>query len=172
MSGADKNDEQIMGPVYSALQSLAVRKNLAIVMADHLRKPSGTNSDPVDDVIGSTAKTGIADTVIALYREQGKIGHYIRGRGREVDEFDLKIQFDPVTRCYQLLGDTNTLEMTTRRDECLEALSILGKATAGDVARETGQKDLSNTRKRLNDLCNAGLVKREADNGKVFYEPL
>jgi hypothetical protein len=172
MSGADKNDETIMGPVYSSLQALAMKRQMAVIMADHLRKPSGMNSDPVDDVIGSTAKTGIADTVIVLYKEQGKAGHFLRGRGREVGEFDYKIQFDPLTHIYQLIGDTNGLEITTRRNECLEMLKMLQRATARDIAREIGQKDPSNTRKRLNDLCTEGLAKREASDGKVYYEPL
>ena len=159
------------GPVYSSLQGIAIQRGLAIVMADHLRKPMGINSDPVDDVIGSTAKTGIADTVISSLREQGKAGHFLRGRGREIDEFDLKIQFDPETHCYQLLGDAGSTEMTTRRDEALSVLRILDRASAGDVARETGQ-DTRNTRKVLNDLCNLLKARRETEKGKIYYVSL
>jgi hypothetical protein len=171
MPGTDKSDEKIMGPVYGNLQSLAIKRGLSILIIDHLRKPNGLYSDPVDDVLGSTAKTGIADTCMALYKEQGKSGHNLRGRGRDVEDFDLKIQFDPQTACYQLIGAAGDIELTERRTEIILALQDLGISTSRQIAKYLNQ-DPSNTNKRLTDLANSQKIIRKEIDGKIYYEAL
>lgn len=168
MPGADKSDEKIMGPVYGKLQSMALKRQLAIVVIDHLRKPTGFYSDPVDDVIGSTAKASIADTIIALLREKGKAEQNLRGRGRDINDFDIQIHYDPQTKCYQSLGDANAIELTDRRSEIIDALEYLGKAQVKQIAEHTGQ-DRANTFRRLQDMANSELIIRTKEGNKVYY---
>lgn len=166
--GVDKSDESAIGPIFDRLQRLAQTHNMAILVNDHLRKPSGYNSDPIDDTIGSTAKTGTADTILALYKQHGMAGARMLGRGRETEEIDLKLFWDPLTSCWQCEGNATEIAMTERRNEILDALRELGKTQAPAVARYTG-KDRSNTTKQLNDLANSGLAYRETIGGKVYY---
>jgi hypothetical protein len=168
MPGADKSDEKIMGPVYGKLQSMALKRQLAIMVIDHLRKPTGFYSDPVDDVIGSTAKASIADTIIALIRERGKAEQNLRGRGRDINDFDLQIHYEPQTKCYQSLGDANTIELTERRTEIVDALDFLGKSQVKQIAEYTGQ-DQGNTFRRLQDMANSDMVVRTKEGNKVYY---
>jgi hypothetical protein len=43
-------------------------------LIDHHRNSGGFNPDAIGDILGSTAKGAMADTVIGLYKERGKSG--------------------------------------------------------------------------------------------------
>jgi RecA-family ATPase len=170
--GVDQNDPTVIGPIMASLQSLGQRQNIAILVVDHIRKPMGIAGDPIDDIISSTAKTAIADTILALYKEQGKPGAILAGRGRDIEDVNLKLTFDRELCCWQSEGDASQLALTERRQEILDALRALGRSQLEDIARMVGQPK-SNTYKRLQDLCNAGMAKRFKIEGEgVFYEPI
>jgi hypothetical protein len=108
MPGKDFNkDGALFDDILGQLQSLAQRQSTAIVAVLHTRKGSaGFEPDPVDDVLGSTGLTASADCVLALYTEQGKAGATLKGRGRDLDDIDLALQFDPLTCAWQSLGES------------------------------------------------------------------
>lgn len=165
--GIDQDKAEVVGPIVARLQNLTTLHNNGIVLVDHTRKPSGLAADPVDDIISSTAKTANADTIFAMYREQGKAGAALKGRGRDIEEVDIRMLWDRNTCAWQSLGDSGELELTERRSEILSALEE-GKATVATVAKLVGQ-DPANTRKRLNDLVNSNLVTIEDIDGKRYY---
>src|SRR3990170_1078490 len=167
--GVDQNDPTTIGPLMAQLQNMAINRNIGILVCDHIRKPMGFAGDPIDDIISSTAKTAIADTILALYKEQGKPGAVLMGRGRDIPEVNLKLQFDQSTSCWQSEGDAREISLTERRQEILDALSGLGKSHLTEIASVVGQPK-SNTYKRLQDLVNAGFVTRHEIDGKVAYE--
>ena len=166
--GVDQNDPTTIGPIMAQLQSLAINRDIGVLLCDHIRKPMGFAGDPIDDIISSTAKTAIADTILALYKEQGKPGAILMGRGRDIPEVNLKLQFDQSTSCWQSEGDARELSLTERRQEILDALRVLGRAQSTEIANTVGQNK-SNTFRRLQDLVNAGLITRETKDGKVLY---
>lgn len=165
--GIDQDKAEVVGPIVARLQSLATLNNNGITLVDHTRKPSGMAADPIDDIISSTAKTANADSIFALYREQGKAGAVLKGRGRDIEEVDIRMTWDRDSYAWQSLGDSGELELTERRSEILSALAE-GRATAANVAKMVGH-DAANTRKRLNDLFNSGLVTIEDIEGKRYY---
>jgi uncharacterized membrane protein len=71
--------------------------------------------------------------------------------------------------CWQCEGDARELELTERKQEILDALEELGKAQLGEIVKAIGQPK-SNTHNRLQDLVNAGLVKRQTEGRRVYYE--
>lgn len=166
--GVDQDKAEIVGPLVARLQSLTTLFNNGIVLIDHTRKPSGLAADPIDDIMSSTAKTAVADAIFAFYREQGKAGAVLKGRGRDIEEIDIKLIWDRLTYSWQIMGNSDELELTDRRAEILTALENLGKAQAGTIANEVGQNP-SNTRKRLNDMVNAGMIFMEVIEGKTYY---
>lgn len=95
--------------VLSPLQTMAQDANVTMLLIDHHSKFHSDNPNPTLDLIGSIGKGGTFDTVIGLYKEQGKPGAKLLGVGREHDEFDLAIEFDPLTGCWQSLGDTRSV---------------------------------------------------------------
>ena len=167
--GVDQNAAEVIGPIIARLQTLATASDISMMLIDHTRKPSGFFADPVDDIIASTAKTGAADAIFALYREQGKPGAVLKGRGRDMEEVDLRLRWEGTTFGWQCMGTSEELEITERRAEILSALEDHGKAQAGTISKAVKQ-DLSNTVKRLNELAAANMVSIEMIEGKKYYQ--
>jgi hypothetical protein len=160
---------EIIGKVIDDIQSLAINRNISIAFSDHTRKPNALDSDPVDDVMNSTEKVKSADCILALYKVKGKFN--LKGRGRDVEEIDYSLRWDPVTWCWQNEGSAGELAMTEQQTKVLEALQLLGKSQCNDIARAINM-DRGNTHARLEALCSAGKVHKEALGRNVYYELL
>jgi uncharacterized membrane protein len=165
----DQKDESDMTAAIAPLQETALAQEIAIVLIDHHKKPMGAaDPNPIDDILGSTAKGAVADAAWGLYKEQGKRGAKLAITGRDVDEVTLKVSFDPATRLWQCEGEAQELELTERRQEILDELRLLGRAQVGELADALG-KPKSHTFTRLQDLVNIGRVLRIEEDKKVFY---
>lgn len=165
----DQNDAEEMTKALTPLQEMAHAQNCAVMLVDHHRKGFGTDPDAVADILGSTAKGAMADSIWGLYRERGKAGAKLAVTGRDLEERNLALTIDWLTGSWQLEGDADELELTERRQEILDTLEVLGRAKVGDIAKEIGQPK-SHTHTRLQDLVNAGLVLREKIDNNVYYE--
>lgn len=167
--GVDFKNNQ--GPVNAALdqlQKIGQRRGLAIVIIDHTRKPSGMAFDPIDDIINQTQKTATADAILAIYKEQGKSGAFLRGRGRDFDDIDLKLIWDKTT-CWSCEGESGAIIVNEKKQEILQALEYLGKSKLATIAKELKQ-NRGNTYTRLEKLVEAGLVKKEKIDHDIYYE--
>lgn len=167
--GVDQNDPKIIGPIISQLQCLALGHNLSITLADHTRKPNGMSADPIDDIIGSTAKSASADAVLALYKEQGKVGIHLRGRGKDIEEIDLMLAFDKLTGSWQCQGNASEIAMTESRNEIIEYLKEAGKSQLPRIHKALGG-DRGNLYRKIQDLVNAGRIRKERIEGRAYYE--
>ena len=60
---ADQMDPNEMTAIFAALQQMALKHNIAIVVVDHHRKSArqAVDGDPIDDIFGSTAKASVLD---------------------------------------------------------------------------------------------------------------
>ncbi len=163
------NDENPIGVIVNNLQSMALKHGMTILPAHHTRKANGMWADPIDDLMGSTAISRALDAVLAIYRQQGKANMTLKGRGRDTEEFELALNFDGVTKCWQCLGDAYDVQISDAKREILEYLEGTGKASLSGIARGVG-KDKSNTNKHLHDLVNDGKVRMERVEGQVYYE--
>jgi hypothetical protein len=170
MPGKDFNkDGALFDDILGQLQTLAQQTCTAIVAILHTRKSTaGFDPDPVDDVLGSTGLTASADCVLALYTEQGRKGATLKGRGRDLDDIDLALQFDPLTCAWQSLGESGQARLRESEEEILAVLEENGKATVGTIAK-TISKDFSNTRRNLLNLWVKGKVRKEEIENKTFY---
>jgi len=165
----DQKDESDMTAAMAPLQETALALEIAIVLIDHHKKPmAAAFPNPIDDILGSTAKGAIADAAWGLYKEQGKRGAKLAIIGRDVDDVTLKLVFDVELHCWQCEGEAREIEKTERRQEILDALKLLARAQLKDVADAIGQPK-SHTHYRLQDLVNAGLVIRTTEGTNVFY---
>jgi hypothetical protein len=170
MPGKDFNkDGALFDDILGQLQTLAQQTDTAIVTILHTRKSTaGFDPDPVDDVLGSTGLTASADCVLALYTEQGKKGATLKGRGRDIDDIDLALQFDPLTCAWQSLGETREARNREADEEIFAVLEETGKTPIGVIAKAIG-KDFSNTPKRLLTLWVSGKVRKEETAEKTYY---
>jgi hypothetical protein len=169
--GLDQNDQPQIGAVMTAIQQMCQDHHLAIVFPDHTTKPKSFVGDPVDDIMNSTVKTAVADLVLALYKDAGKASATLKGRGRDVEEIDLSIHWDPATCCWQCDGEAGKVRVTAARQEIIEALEALGKSQAPAIARYLA-KDRGYIAKELRDMYASQLIKREIVGHDVFYESL
>jgi hypothetical protein len=150
---------------------MATDCHLAMLFIDHIGKPKGFLSDPIDDVMNSTVKTAISDQVLALYKEPGQATATLKGRGRDTEDINLILRFDPFNLCWQSEGEAGQVRMTEERQEILDALEELGRSQAPAIAKYLG-KDRSNIAHKLNDLHSSQLIKREVVGNAVYYEGL
>ena len=156
----DQNDAQEMTKGLAPLQEIAHANNCAVLLNDHHRKTGGVYSDPIADILGSTAKGAMVDTAIGLYRERGKAAATLSVTGREIGERTLALTMDWELGCWQYEGDADALALTERRQEIIEAVKSFGSPTLQELADATGQ-DKGNTYRRVQDLVNAGLLKKD-----------
>ena len=142
LGGADQMDAAEMTLVLGELQREALKRGIAIVGVDHHRKGNGLDSDPIDDIYNSTAKAAVADGAIGLYRERGKRGEAVlKVRGRDMEDSELALKWDPELCCWQSLGDAEEVREEGNRGKVHQALiSIIedGKFPSTDqVAKYT-----------------------------------
>jgi len=156
----DWNDVGQATNALAPLQEMSFEHDCGIHTNDHHRKPGIRGQDPVDDMMSSTGKAAIYDCIWGLYKTQGKRGATLRIRGRDQEDRDLAVQFDPVTLCWQCLGDERTVQADTVQAEVLDALKALDQAGPQDIALYLN-RDKGNIFRVLTALIDKGLVTQE-----------
>jgi len=165
---ADQQDLAEMTVILGNLQRMAQLYDLAILLIDHHRKPAGMESNPIDDILGSTGKAAVADAALGLFREQGKHGATLKVIGRDLEELELALDWDGLTCCWQLLGEAGKVRKETLEADVLIAIVELEKmgelATTTRIKEHLG-KDKGNVSKALGNLLVAGKVVKGAKVG-------
>jgi len=163
------NEYETMTDALGPLQRVALEANCAVVLVDHHNKRSSyvdqDSANPVLDVLGSGAKTGVPDTIWGLYKKQGSGQVRLSCLGRDVEERQLILRMDAETGLWLLDKDAGDLTITPRRQEIIDVLAGLGQASISDVATATEQ-NRGNAYTRLQDLVEAGLVTRTYSPGQ------
>lgn len=134
----DWNDVSAVTRAISPIQEAMAALGKSILFIDHHRKRGllGSDDDPIADIIGSTAKAGIADTILGLYREAGKPGAKLSITGRDIDEQTLDLRFDLSTGCWQESSPEERL--SDKQREILDELRAAGSVTIAQMAKDTG----------------------------------
>jgi hypothetical protein len=134
--GVDQDKNADMTSVLNPLQRFALEWGLALVVVDHLRKTGiQTERNPVEEVMGSTAKVGVSDTIWGLYRKKGEHRGQLSIVGRDVEERDLVVEFQPTPAAWQMVGDAEDVSRSEVQQRYLDALRSLGPSDASMVAR-------------------------------------
>lgn len=140
------------------LHRIASDHRLAVVVVHHLRKAEG--DDPFDMVSGSTGLTGAADATLILTKRTEDGGVVLYGRGRDLQEFELALEFD-ATRCrWKALGDPTAVFLSDTREEIVKAMKA-GNQTPGGIITFTGMSE-SNVNKTLSRMVRDGQAEKEA----------
>ena len=106
----------------SALQKIAAKFGIAIVIVHHLRKMDA--DDPFDTVSGTLGLTGAADTIIVLTRKAGAVT--LHTRGRDIEGAETALQFNRATCRWTILGAASEVHVSSQRAAVLNALSGAG----------------------------------------------
>ena len=122
------------------LQRIASETGVAIVIVHHLRKSSanGAEADPFEKVSGTLGLSGAADTVLVLDRDSR--GATLYGRGRDIEDIDMAVEFDRQSCRWRPLGDAAEVRRSDERKAILAALAKAeGPLSPGEVAKLLGR---------------------------------
>lgn len=166
--GGDQSDVQQMTLALQPLQEMAHAYNCAVLMIDHHKKMMGTDFDAVADILGSTAKGAMADSIWGMYRQQGKSGVTLAITGRDIIEVRLRLKFDRATRAWQNEGDADAAKLNEHRQEIVAYLESSGEAGVMEIAKGIGL-DKGGTHNHLRKLVESGQLHRIERGRRVFY---
>lgn len=147
----DLDKAEVVTPALSPLQELAISRNFLLLFVDHHAKPKGLNPNPVDDLMSSTAKSAVADTLAGLYRDQDGTKKLMI-TGRDIEEISLCLRWDRLTAAYQLTDDPAAgLGLSLNEQKIYRFLKDHGHARQVDIVKGTGifASNLSPIIKRL-----------------------
>ena len=100
-----------------ALQRFASERNICIVLVHHLRKLKDEN-DPFSQISGTNGILGAADTALVMNRtRRSDDTTNLAVTGRDVESFELALQFDKALCRWQNLGDAETRAREQAREE-------------------------------------------------------
>jgi hypothetical protein len=149
------------------LHRMALERGVAVLIVHHTRKAGA--DDVFDTISSSTGLTGIVDAMMVLRRPRNDSTATLSVTGRDLEEQEVAMRFDPVTALWQVLGDAKQYETVTPERKAV--LDILTKPmTPAEVAKVLN-RDPSSTRKLIFGMKGAGLVRRLSD-GKYTREAL
>jgi hypothetical protein len=152
----------------AALQALASRYGLAVVIIHHTRKMSA--EDPFDEVSGTRGLTGAADSVLVLKKDGGTPVLY--GRGRDLEEVETALQFDKETGAWSILGDAWQVADTIERREIQEVLGrSVDPMTPTELAAAVG-KSRQNVQKMLAKMYADGKVEKVTSGRYTLVSPV
>lgn len=120
--GRDQDSNADMTDLLDPLQQLALSRAMSILLVDHHRKPGMDANDAIDDIIGSTAKTGVADVIWGLYRKSGESTGSLKITGRDVEEQDLAMIWDGLKFQWRIEGTSEATAMARRLDDLLQVI--------------------------------------------------
>jgi len=106
----------------AGLQDIAGRYELAIGVAHHTRKMG--SDDPLETISGTQGLAGAADTILILRRERAHRDAVLFVTGRDVEEAEIGLRFDPGRCRWTLLGD----ELSEERLAVVRVLRQAGHA--------------------------------------------
>jgi hypothetical protein len=127
------------------LQSLAMDRDVAILLIHHLRKDEAT--DWIDSLSGTSGLTGVADSVLGLFRDRGRADAVLKGTGRDMDEFELALHFDGGN--WSHLGEASDYRLSEERAEILALVRDLGQPTAPAEVADALDRKPEATRKLM-----------------------
>jgi hypothetical protein len=113
--------ESVYDGDYRALAEIHTWANkigIAVVVLHHTRKMEA--DDPLDSISGSLGLAGCADTSLVLNRSGQGTTLYLRGR--DVEEAEHAVSFDPLTCRWTIMGDAAEIHRSESRGAVLAVL--------------------------------------------------
>jgi hypothetical protein len=148
------------------LQNISSETGVAIIVVHHTRKASA-DVDLLDTVSGTLGLNGAADTALVLDRDS--IGCRLHGRGRDVEEIDKAVTFNPETCRWLITGDASEVRRSDERSAIVDALLEADEPLSpADVADILGTPR-NNTKQLLHKMAKAGEVRKLPGRGKYVH---
>jgi len=125
------------------LQAWAQMNQVAVLALHHTRK-ADSPEDVFDTVLGTRGVTGVADATWVLRRVRGQGDATLAVTGRDIEECDLGVRWDPSICTWAIVGAADELRLSSARREIIGVLRTSGKPMKpADIARELGKPNPS-----------------------------
>lgn len=158
--GRDSDSVADMTDLLAPLQALALRLHLSILLVDHHRKPGPDVADMIDDILGSTAKTAVADAILGLYRKSGEAYAMLKITGRDVEEQEIALAWDGVHFQWRITEPRDDQQMLQRRISVKKLLSQVEEIDVTLAASELGVS-IPTARQILDHMNEIGILRRD-----------
>jgi len=175
-TGRDQIDPVQMREVLSPLQRTAIGSDKTILVIDHMPK-AGQGRDSynnvINDLYGSVSKSGIADTILGLYRDNEGVGGTLNGTGRDIGEFELPLTWDTESWTWQSLAPGTVVDKLGYSDNRHAVLSAIVEAediSQLDLVSVTGLNKGTMSRV-INELVESGYVLKYVEGKRILYQP-
>ncbi len=162
----DMNDSQEVTAALSPIQHLSLELNYLTLILDHHGKPKGFSPNPIDDVMSSTAKSAVADTIWGLYHDGNAPSHQLMIVGRDVGTESLAVRWDRITHSWQLVQN-EAEKPTDDQTKALVYLKGVKGANLSEIACALNILPSTCSRYVLNPLIVRGQIER--NEKKRYY---
>jgi len=146
--------------VYQALDNLKTlceQRGVNIIAVHHTRKSSST--DFLDNISGSNAFTGVADTIIELTRGRGDADGFLRLVGRDIDDIEIALQLVQ-DEGWKFLGKGSEYRMEKERRAIVEVLKEADGEMSPNEITAVVEGNSGAVRKLLSCMVNDGQIIR------------
>ncbi|WP_405011004.1 AAA family ATPase [Kitasatospora sp. NBC_01539] len=152
------------------VKQVADRHSVATILVHHVRKMG--SDDFLAEVSGTNGLAGAADATLVLKRSRGKADGVLHITGRDVDENEHALAFQPDTGHWQLLdGPATDHTIGDTRATILTHVRHHPGAKPKDIADATGL-DYANTRQTCTRMAKDGQLHTDASGAYVVPKPV
>ena len=156
----------------SKLHTLARELKVCIIYVHHLSQADKSHS--WDKIMGSTGHQGVTDAMYMLEREEGTNKATFKGIGRNIAEFKMDIEFNPMTFKFEYVGDSYKRKTAKHKKDIFKAMVALGKQGAESVKPSDVYKVLNLVTIKEKNACSKNMQrmkeKFELREGEAFGE--
>jgi DNA primase len=143
------------------LQALATRREVTILVIDHMRKMDA--DDPIDQVSGSVGKAGAVDGFLLLYRKRHETDARLAVIGRDIEEEqEIVLSYDRECASWTAKGDADDDAIATT-PERQKILDLLAQHEQGLTCKEIADKLNKNVNTTRNQLCELRHTQKKID---------
>lgn len=167
----DNNDAVEATRFLSPLYELTRGGDFSFGFVDHHRKNNQFSGDVIDDLAGSGAKAGVADTVWGLVGERGKNAAKLLIASRDTEISEIELQFD-MDRTLWMPVNQDIVKPGTIQAKILGHMGNNGtEVYIRDLARKLGY-DASLISREIAELSKKGLIYKDVEaKGKYGSTP-
>jgi hypothetical protein len=142
------------------IKAIADEHDIGILAIHHVRKLQA--EDIFDEVTGTIGITAATDTILVLCRARGQCDAVLHVTGRDLDESEIALSWDPDTCRWSVLGNAAKYQLSKERQEVIDIIGN-GSMTPKEVAACLGKK-ANAVKKLLWTMANEGQLK--SDGGR------
>jgi hypothetical protein len=128
-------------------------------------------TDPLDEVSGTNGFTAAADGILVMKRERGQHDATVFLTGRDIDEREIALRWDPQYAMWSILGEAEEYRLSKERLEVIVLLEKEGRPLTPTEAAALLRKNFSTVKSLLWHMAQDGQILSLADGTYTSANP-